>query len=179
MLLETTTYSALHGYSWSSVPTCATLSKLDQLYRMISAARGDFPDPLNVEIGLVSDGMIAAAFTIQNVEHWDSESRASDYAAFALFPVDQAAEIDLVDLLNNDFFWTPSRKPADSLEYSGKTAANVSQQAVEHLLINRRTFLRNPRAIGSLLAACGKKSSRWVCLMKGETLLKVECNSLT
>jgi len=179
MTLETSVYSAYRGYSWSSVPSGIPLCKLNQLYRFISVARGDFPDPLSVEVGLVSDGTTAAAFTIQNVEKWDSEKRNCDYAAFAFFPVELGAKIDFIDLLNNDFFWTPSRTPATTLDYVGKASSAVPPSTICLLQERNNYLLNDPHAIGFILAKCGGRSSRWVCRMGAENILRIECNSWT
>lgn len=176
MRLDTTTYSASHGYVWSSVPACASLRKLNQLFRYISSARGDFPDTDTVDAGLVSDGSVVAAFTLQNVDNWDCEKRASDYAALALFTIEQAANIDFVELLGNPFFWTPSHQPKSSLVYAGPPSAEPPAVATRRLQKEHQYLLREPRAIGALLARCAQKSSRWICLMKAENALNVECN---
>jgi len=177
MTLPTSVYTANRGYSWSSAPEGIPTSRLDLLHRYISNVRGDFPDPLSVEVGVVSDGKIAAAFTIQNVDGWDSEHRACDYAAFAFFPVGEAANIDFIDLVNNDFFWTPSREPLTSIDYTGGPSQKVSQQDVLHLAMHRECLLKNPRAVGDLFFRYGNRSAQWVCLMKAENILKIICNS--
>jgi len=177
MTLPTAVYTADRGYSWSNAVEGVPEAKLNQLYRFISDARGDFPNPCAVEVGLVSDGATAAVFTIQNIDGWDSENRASDYAVFAFFPVQRAAEIDFIDLLNHDFFWTPSHTPQDTLDYTGGPSERVSPLSIRNLVTSHVCLLRNPRAIGDVIARYGAKSSRWVCLMKSESILKIECNS--
>jgi len=175
MTLATSVYTAFRGYGWSSVPPGLSLHKLDQLHGFVSAARGDFPDPLSVEVGLVSDGQTVAAFTIQNVDQWDSEKRSSEYAAFAFFSTEQAADIDFIALLNNDFFWTPTRETPMSLEYSGSPSEPVSSLEMRNLVTNHVCLLRNPRTVGSFFSRYGTRSSHWVCLLKAENILKIEC----
>jgi len=177
MILPTVVYTANRGYAWSNAVEGVPEAKLNQLYRFISTARGDFPNPWVVEAGLVSDGAVAAVFTIQNIDNWDSENRSSDYAAFAFFPVAKAADIDFIDLLNNDFFWTPSRTPQTSLDYLGKQSEKAPPLSSQSLETSHVCLLRNPRAVGDILAQHGHRSGRWVCLMKAENTLKIECNS--
>jgi len=178
MTLPTTTYSAFRGYGWSPVPSGHSVRELDALYRFISDARGDFPNPLSVEVGLVSDGKTAAAFTIQNVDRWDAEQRASDYGAFALFPVGLADGIDIVELLNHDFFWTPSRTPKPTLDYRGPTSARAPLAALAQLETDGTCLLRDPRSLGAVIRSHGSRGTRWVCLMKPDNTLKVECDGL-
>jgi len=179
MRLETTTYSASNGYTWSSIPCSMSIRKLNQFYRMISSARGAFPDPRITEIGLVSDGTVAACFTIQNIEGWDSEKRASDYAAFAFFRADEAQQIDFLHLVSNEFFWSPTHTPPTTMEYDGPVSAIAPKSAFRHLQVTRKYLLRNPRCIGAILQELREHSTRWVCLMKTENILKIECNNWT
>jgi len=175
MRLPTVTYAAFRGYAWSGVPSGMTQTELDALSRMISDARGDFPDPLTVETGIVSDGRIAAAFTLQNVENWDANGRASDYTAFALFPVPLAKIINFVELISNDFFWTPTHTPPTFVDYVGTPAEPVPSEALYYLRHGDRYLLKDSRAIGSILAAYGANSRRWVCFMQPDGSLDVTC----
>ena len=93
-MLATTTYSAFRGYSWSHMPPGTDEAELDLLRRLASEERGDFPDPTDISRGLVSDGRIAAVYSIRTVAGWDSEGRASEYAALALMPVEDDEEAD-------------------------------------------------------------------------------------
>jgi len=174
--LETSTYSAFRGYAWSNVPAGTDHEQLDRFYRQIADARGDFPDPTCVDLGFVSDGKIAAVFTIQNVDKWDAEKRSSDYAAFAFFPTRDAWQIDIVELLNNDFFWTPTHEPPASITYEGPGATSICPIVPTNLERKHEYPLRDPRSLGSLLAKYGGCSDRWVGLMKAENILKIECN---
>jgi len=169
-------YTAYKGYAWSNVPMGMTAAEMDALSRMISDARGDFPDPLSVDTGLVSNGRIAAAFTMQNVDRWDINGRAADYVAFVFFPVPMARIVDFVNLISNDFFWTPSHTPPDSVDYAGPAAIDVPMEALGGLLRENRCRLQDPRAVGSLLTAHGARSSRWICLMQPDGSLSVECD---
>jgi len=177
MELALTTYSAYRGYSWSSVPAFVSTKTLNRLYRFLSNARGIFTDPSSVDIGFVSDGKYVAVFSIQSVEGWDAEKRASDYAAFAVFTVEDAAQIDFVDLINHDFFWTPSHHPSTTLDYKGNVSAKAPSAAKDALQSANTYLLKNPRAVGDLIAQFGHLSSRWVCMLKAENILSIECNS--
>jgi len=176
MTLPVSVYTANRGYSWSNATEAIPASRLDRLYRYISAVRGDFPDPLSVEVGVVSDGKIVAAFTIQNVARWDSEQRSSDYAAFAFFTLEQAKDVDFVELLNNDFFWTPTRKPPTTLVYSGVPSEPAPSLDVRSLAADGVCLLRNPRTAGSFFARYGARSSHWVGLLKAENILRIQCS---
>jgi len=176
MKLSSAIYTAYRGYAWSNEVDGVSKGALDRLYRFISEARGAFPDPLTVEVGLVSDGKTVGAFTIQNVDKWDSEGRACDYAPFVFFPVGQASGIDFIDLLNNDFFWTPSRKPQNAFEYVGGPSEKVVPMSVRSLLTTHQCLLANPRCIGDLLARYGARSARWVCRMREGNVMTVECD---
>jgi len=176
MKFPSAVYTAYKGYAWSNVPMGMSLAELDALSRTISDARGDFPDPLSVDTGLVSNGRIAAAFTMQNVESWDVNGRAADYAAFVFIPVPMARIVDFVNLISNDFFWTPSHTPPTAVDYSGPAADSLPTESVGALLRENRCHLPNPRALGSLMTAYGARSSRWVCLMQPDGSASVECD---
>jgi len=175
MTLEATTYSASRGYSWSSVPTGMTSRSLDGFFKRAADARGAFADPSCIVIGLVSDGRIAAAFSVQNVKEWDAENRASDYAAFVFFPVADAAQIDFVELVRHDFFWMPVREPPTSLEYDGPASAEVPVTAASPSGSQQEYLLHNPRALGAMIAKYCTRNSQWSCVMKSENIVRIEC----
>jgi len=177
MTLVLTTYSAFKGYSWSSVPPGISPWKLNQFYRLITAAQGNFRNARVFDAGVVSDGKTVAVFTRRNIEGWDSENRASDYAALAFFPVNEAAAVDLVELLQDDFFQTPTRQPPATLEYTGPASATMPPSAEASLRERGEYLLCNPRATGDLIARLGNRSPRWICLFKTDNILKIECNN--
>ena len=73
-ILATTTHSAFRGYAWSHLPPGINEAELDGLRRLASEERGDFPEPADISRGLVSDGRIAACYSIRTVTGWDSEN---------------------------------------------------------------------------------------------------------
>jgi len=177
--LPAAVYTADRGYAWSHVPTGIESAELDALMRLVTEARGLFPDPLSVSSGLVSNGRVAAAFTMQNVANWDANGRAADYGAFVFFPVGLSRLFDLVTLISQDFFWTPSHTPATDVNYAGPTATEFPPDAVGTLRHGTACRLADPRAIGSLLTAYGAKSPRWTCLMQSDGTLEVTCDPFT
>lgn len=176
MKLPTAVYTAHRGYAWSNIPQGLTAENLDSFSRMIADARGDFPDPLAVDTGIVSDGRIAAAFTTQNVGNWDANGRSADYGAFVFFPAAVGRMIDFTALISNDFFWTPSRTPPDYIDYTGAASEPMPQQAPDTLRRENFYVLSSPKSVGSLLAACGSLNRRWVCLMQSDGTLRIECD---
>ena len=174
-ILATTTYSAFRGYAWSHTPPGLSEAELDALHRLASEGRGDFPEPTDISLGLVSDGRVAAAYSIRTVAGWDSEGRASEYAAFALMPVEDAVRIDLVALLSHPFFALPSHEPPTTIEYSGPQSATPPTDAAGRLLCRHRIDNFNPHAAGALLANCGKNSSKWAVRLGTSETATVEC----
>ena len=160
-LLETAVYTAYRGYAWSRTPDGLSVSGLEALYRLASAGRSDFPSPTEVTCGVVSDGSVAAAFTIRSVPNWDAEGRAADYAAFAFVPCAEAGEIDFRALLATPFFAQPERTPPATLAYEGPAAANPPLDAPGHLLCKRRLTTLDPSAIGVLLKTYAPRCDRW------------------
>jgi len=179
MTLETSVYSAFRGYGWSAVPKGLSVRRLNQLYRFVSATRGNFPNPTSVDIGLVSDGKTVAVFSVQNVRKWDAEKRACDYAALAFFPIEDAARIDFADLIKADFFWTPTHKPPSTIDYKGPVSEKAPLTARGDLQAKNAYLLTDLRAVGDLIAQYGPRSARWVCLLKDGNTLSIECNSWT
>jgi len=174
MKLPTAVYTAHTGYAWSNVPQGVSAADLDVFMRMISVARGDFPDPMNVATGIVSSRHVTAGFTIQNVPDWDANGRAADYAAFVFFPTVVARLIDFVELVNTDFFWTPTRTPTAYVDYTGPEAAPVPEGFIDRLLRNSdHCTLADPRAIGSILTAYGMQRPGWTCLMQPDGTLDI------
>jgi len=174
--LVATTYSANRGYAWSNIPECIPLQKLNDICRIISSLRGDFPDPMSIDVGIVSDGSLAAAFTLQNVAKWDSAGRDSDYFALAFFPVQLARRIDFVSLISTDFFWTPSKTPSSTVNYEGPSATSYPTDIATTLLSSCQATLTDPHAIGSVLSDFGPKSNQWVCQLCEGTRFKIKCN---
>jgi len=178
MRLVTSIYSANRGYAWSNIPEGLSNERMMSFCRAISALRGDFADPVSVEVGLVSDGELAAAFTLQNVEHWDAAGRSSDYFAFAFFPVADARLIDFVSLINSDFFWTPTHEPVTTLTYEGPASNACPEDVVRDLQLKRRLILQDPRVAGGLLAAFRGRDAFLTCRLYGGNGLEVICNPL-
>ena len=174
-MLATTTYSAFRGYSWSHMPPSTDEAELDLLRRLASEERGDFPDPTDISRGLVSDGRIAAVYSIRTVAGWDSEGRASEYAALALMPVEDAGRIDLVALLSYHFFALPSHEPPTTIEYSGPQSATPPTDAAGRLLCRHKIDSFDPHAAGALLATYGKNSTKWVVRLCADETATVEC----
>jgi len=171
--LPAAVYSAYRGYAWSQIPTGIEPAEMDMFLRFVSDVRGDFPDPLSVETGLVCDGRLAAAFTWQNVASWDANGRASDYGAFVFFPVVVARLIDFVTLVSQDFFWTPTRTPEPYLDYVGGTAPDAPDGVLHRLECDGRTVLDDPRQLGALLTTAGTNSAGWTCLMQADGKLSI------
>ena len=173
--LATTTHSAFRGYAWSHLPSDISEAELDGLRRLASEGRGDFPEPTDIARGLVSDGRIAAVYSIRTVAGWDSEGRASEYAAFALMPIEDAGRIDLVALLTHPFFALPSHEPPTTIEYSGPQSATPPTDAAGRLLCRRKIDSFDPHAAGALLAAYGKSSAKWAVRLCDDGTATVEC----
>ena len=173
--LATTTYSAFRGYAWSHTPPGMSEAELDGLRRLASEERGDFPEPTDISRGLVSDGRIAAAYSIRTVAGWDSEGRASEYAALAIMPLEDAAHIDLVTLLSHPFFAIPSHEPPTTIEFSGPQSATPPTDAAGRLLCRRRIDTFDPHAACALLATYGKNSAKWAVRLCDNGTATVEC----
>ena len=173
--LATTTYSAFRGYAWSHTPPGMNEAELDGLRRLASEERGDFPEPTEISRGLVSDGQIAACYSIRTVAGWDSEGRASEYAAFAIMPLEDAGSIDLIALLSHPFFALPSHEPPTSIAYAGPQSATPPTDAAGRLLCRRRIDSFDPHAAGALLATYGKNSARWAVRLCDGGMATVEC----
>lgn len=178
MNLPTAVYTANRGYAWSNVPEGISTAKLNEFCRMISSGLGEFGECQQIESGLVSDGKIAAAFTKQRVERWDAEGRSADYVALALFPIERSGDIDVLELLNHDFFWTPERTPRASVEYVGPAAEKPPVLALIQLLRESRCTLESPRSLGAILANCGDRSAWWKCRTTPEGKMDVTCCGL-
>ena len=161
VIIATTTYSAFHGYAWSHTPPGMSEAELDALRRLASEGRGDFPEPTDIARGLVSNGRIAAIYSIRTVAEWDSEGRSSEYTAVALMTVEDAGRVDLVALLSHPFFALPTHEPPTSIEYSGPQSGTPPIDAAGRLLCRRRIDSFDPRAAGALLAAYGRNSAVW------------------
>ena len=173
--LSTTTHSAFRGYAWSNTPLGMSEAELDGLRRLASEERGDFPEPTDISRGLVSDGRIAAAYSIRTVAGWDSEGRASEYTAFALMPLEDAGSIDLIALLSHPFFALPSHEPPTSIAYAGPQSATPPTDAAGRLLCRRRIDSFDPHAAGALLATYGKNSAKWAVRLCDGGMATVEC----
>jgi hypothetical protein len=150
-------------------------AELDGLRRLASEDRGDFPEPTDIALGLVSDGRYVAAYSIRTVADWDSEGRASEYTAFALMSLKDAGRVDLVALLSCPFFALPTHEPPTSIEYAGPQSATPTTDAAGRLLCRRRIENFNPRAAGALLAAYGKNSARWAVRLGDDGTATVVC----
>ena len=173
--LATTTYSAFRGYAWSHTPPGMNEAELDGRRRLASEERGDFPEPTDISRGLVSDGRIAAAYSIRTVAGWDSEGRASEYTAFALMPLEDAGSIDLIALLSHPFFALPSHEPLTSIAYAGPQSATPPTDAAGRLLCRRRIDSFDPHAAGALLATYGMNSAKWAVRLCDNGTATVEC----
>ena len=174
-IIATTTYSAFRGYAWSHIPAGTSEAELDWLRRLASEGRGDFPEPTDITCGLVSNGRIAAAYSIRTVGGWDSEGRASEYTAIALVPVEDAASVDLVALLAHPFFAMPSHEPPASIEYSGPKSGTPPIDAAGRLLCRQKIDNFDPHAAGALLAAYGKNSAKWTVRLCDDGTATVAC----
>ena len=174
-ILATTTHSAFRGYAWSHLPPGLNETELDGLRRLASKDRGDFPEPTDIARGIVSDGRVAAAYSIRTVAGWDSEGRASEYAAFAIMPLEDAGSIDLVALLSHPFFTLPSHEPPTTIEYSGPQSAIPPTDAAGRLLCRRMIGSFDPHAAGTLLAKYGRNSSKWAVRLGTSGTATVEC----
>ena len=174
-ILATTTHSAFRGYAWSHTPPGMSEAELDALRRLASEERGDFPEPTDVSRGLVSDGRVAACYSIRTVAGWDSEGRASEYTAFAIMPLEDAGRIDLVALLSHPFFALPSHEPPIAIEYLGPQSATPPTDAAGRLLCRHKIDSFDPRAAGALLATYGKNSTKWAVRLCDDGTATVEC----
>ena len=168
MELAAAVYTAHRGYAWSWVPPGLTEATLDALYSRAAENRPEFPTETDVERGVVSDGIWAAAFTIRNVQSWDSEGRAADYAAFAFLRCADAGRVDFNALLAHDFFRVPQRVPAASIVYEGPAALTAPLDAPGRLLCRHSLDALDVRSIGTLLATYGAKSPAWSFHVNGE-----------
>ena len=173
--LSTTTHSAFRGYAWSNTPLGMSEAELDGLRRLASEERGDFPEPTDISRGLVSNGRIVAVYSIRTVAGWDSEGRASEYAAFATMPLEDAGSIDLVALLSHPFFALPSHEPPTTIEYLGPQSATPPTDAAGRLLCRHKIDTFDPHAAGALLATYGKNSSKWAVRLCSNGTATVEC----
>ena len=115
--IETAVYTAFRGYSWSRIPGSVGKDRMDMLYGMAAETRGEFPSPEAVDVGVVSDGVFAAAFSIFTAPDWDVEGRSAEYAAFAFVPCADAASVDFAALLRDAFFRVPTHEPPLSITY--------------------------------------------------------------
>jgi hypothetical protein len=167
--IETAVYTAFRGYSWSSIPGSVGKDRMDTLYRMAAEVRGEFPSPEAVDVGIVSDGVFAAAFSIFTAPGWDVEGRSAEYAAFAFVPCADAASVDFATLLCEAFFHAPTHEPPSSISYSGPVAANPPVDAPGRLLSGRKISDFNLSAAGRLLAMYGRRSGRWVFRVGGDS----------
>ena len=174
-ILATTTHSAFRGYAWSHTPPGISEAELDGLRRLASEERGDFPEPTEISRGLVSDGRVAACYSIRTVAGWDSEGRASEYTAFAIMPLEDAGRIDLVDLLSHPFFAIPSHEPPTTIEYSGPQSTIPPTDAAGRLLCRHKIDRFDPHAAGVLLATYGKNSTKWAVRICDGGTATVEC----
>jgi len=177
MTLPTSVYAAYHGYSWSNTPPDLTVAQLNRFCRHISSLRGDFPDPLQVEMGLVVENGVVAAFTLQNVEKRDSEGRASDYYSMAFFPACMADEIDFVQLMNNDLFWFPSRQPPTSIDFNGPRSADYDKSLPAVLQAEHRVFFDDLHAIGAFVRDVHSRFDQMICRLCNGNVLEVRINS--
>ena len=161
-------YSANRGYSWSNVPEGTDVAVLDRLLAFAAETRPTFASVADVSSGLVSDGSLAAAFSLRTVPAWDSEGRPSDYTAFAVFPARLAAEIDLSVLLADPFFSTPTHEPPTVLDYAGPAATEPPVDAAGRLLSTNRIESLDARCAGKLLATYAGKCGRWIFRMNAD-----------
>ena len=174
--LAAAVYTAYRGYAWSSVPESVGGVRMDALYRMAAEIRGEFPSAESVDSGVVSDGVLAAAFSIFTAPRWDSEGRAAEYAAFAFIPCDDAASVDFEALLRDPFFCEPAREPPRAVAYAGAPSAKPALDAPGRLLSAHRIDGFGLSAAGEILAKYGARSGRWVFRRRGgNAAVTVEC----
>lgn len=160
--LPSAVYTAVRGYAWSKRPEGIPDQQLDALLAASMGTRGDFVADGIITKGVASICGMAAAFTIQRAHAWDSEGRDADYAAFAFIPADRCTDVDFADLLNDDFFKTPSRMPPDMLDYKGPSSTPPPLNAAGKLLCHNRLESFDAHAIGALLAAHAAHCDRWI-----------------
>lgn len=166
--IETAVYTAFRGYSWSRIPGSVGKDRMDMLYGMAAETRGEFPSPEAVDVGVVSDGVFAAAFSIFTAPDWDVEGRSAEYAAFAFVPCADAASVDFAALLRDAFFRVPTHEPPLSISYSGPVSSQPPVDAPGRLLSGRKISDFSLAASGSLLAKYGHRSGRWVFRIGGD-----------
>jgi len=128
-------------------------------------------------MGLVIEGNVAAAFTLQNVENWDSEGRASDYYAMAFFSACEADKIDFVQLMNNNHFWMPTREPPTSIDYHGPASADCDKTLQTVLQTRRRVRIEDLHAVGTFLSDAHSRFDRLICRLCEESVLEVQVSS--
>ena len=161
-VIETAVYTAYRGYAWSRISEAVGKERMDALYRMAAEARGEFPSPDSVDVGVVADGSYAAAFAIFTAPGWDVEGRAAEYAALAFIPCAEAASVDFAALLGDAFFRVPAREPSASIAYAGPAASRPPMDAPGRLLSGRKIADFDLASAGALLAAYGMRSERWI-----------------
>ena len=173
LTLETTTYFAFRGYAWSRIPPIVTATGLNSLLALASARR---PDSAGAEAtrGLVSNGILAAAFALRTVPAWDSEGRASDYAALALIPTPVLPLIDLRALLDDRFFAEPTHDIPSPIRYCGPASSQPPLTAAGRLLCGHALTGFDAGAAGALLAAYGQRSRRWTFILAADGTATVE-----
>lgn len=162
MTLSTAVYTAHRGYSWSGIPEGLDEARLDSLLRLATEDRPEFSDGADISVGMVSDGQYAAVYSIRSVMGWDSEGRAADYSALAVFPASAAADINVLDLLRHPFFAVPTREPADSIVYAGPASSDPAVNAPGRLLCQNRIDDLDAYSAGKLLATYAMRCPRWL-----------------
>ena len=160
--IETAVYTAYRGYSWSRIPSAVGMDRIASLYHMAAEIRDEFPSADAVDSGVVSDGVVAAAFTIFTAPCWDVEGRAAEYAAFAFVPCTDAAAVNFEVLLGDGFFSVPEHEPPSAIEYSGPPASSPALDAAGRLLSGCTIDDFDLASAGALLATYGSKCGRWV-----------------
>lgn len=175
LTLAACTYSAGHGYQWSNVPGGVTKAELDAIHRIAADFRGDFPLPEAVDAGVIVRGGLIAAYTIRNVPDWDFSGRASDYAAYALVPVEHAEKIDFTELLRDDFFTVPSKNPRSLIEYAGANSVKAPPTAAGRLLCRNRYEDLPGAAAGSVIANFAEKAPQWHFHLNANRNFDVTC----
>ena len=160
--IETAVYTAYRGYAWSRIPAAVGKERMDALYRMAAEVRGEFPSADAVDVGVVSDGAFAAAFSIFTAPGWDVEGRSAEYAAFAFVPCAESASVDFAALLGDGFFRVPSHEPPQTIAYSGLGASRLAVDVPGRLLSGRKIAGFDLASVGVLLASYGARSGRWI-----------------
>lgn len=177
MLFPVTVNSAYRGYSWSRIPDGATGEQLDELLRIATDQRGDFPEPGRIDRGIAICRGLAVAYSIQSASAWDSEGRASEYTAFALFNPAEAAAIDFGRLLGHPFFITASRPAATGtvtkLEFESSPAVDPPLTAAGNLLCHQKFENLPAASAGKLIATYHTRSPLWLFRLNTTTLSTV------